>query len=239
MARRNKDNLRTKRKYLLWRKDAQGSSEATIDKTAAAITLYDTWLDGKDFRTLHSERARAFKRHLTGQHNERTGAPLSAATVNGTLRELKSFFYWLADQPGYKSKVSRADADYLTPDRRSEISRRGSLWKPHPSPEQARHVIQNMPSSTVLERRDRALMAFLFLTSSRESAAISLQLRQIDLANSCVHFDGRYVRTKFGKSFSAGFYPIGGALLQKGGLRRDFPFPLMLATRTISGCRGH
>lgn len=209
MSKRNKDNLRIKRKYLLWRKDARGIAEASLDKSAAAITLYDNWLGGKDFRAFHSERARSFKRYLGGLKNEKTGTPLSASTVNGTLRELKAFFYWMADQPGYKSKISRADADYLTPDRKSENARRGTLWKPHPSPAQARHVIERMPTETVIERRNRALMAFLFLTGSREGAAISLPLRNLDLKNGCVQFDGRYVNTKFGKSFSTGFYPFG------------------------------
>lgn len=209
MSKRNKDNLRIKRKYLLWRKDARGISEASLDKSAAAITLYDNWLGGKDFRAFHAERARSFKRHLGGLKNEKTGAPLSASTLNGTLRELKAFFYWLADQPGYKSKISRADADYLTPDRKSENARRGTLWKPHPLPTQARHVIKRMSAETVIERRNRALMAFLFLTGSRESAAISLPLRNLDLKNGCVQFDGRHVDTKFGKSFSTGFYPFG------------------------------
>lgn len=209
MSKRNKDNLRIKRKYLNWRKDARGISEASLDKSAAAITLYGDWLAGKDFRAFHAERARSFKRHLGGLRNERTGAPLSAATINGTLRELKAFFYWMADQPGYKSKISRADADYLTPDRKSENARRGTLWKPHPSPAQARHVIERMPTATVIERRNRAFMAFLFLTGSREGAAISLPLRNLDLTNGCVQFDGRHVDTKFGKSFSTGFYPFG------------------------------
>jgi hypothetical protein len=140
MAKRNKDILRIKRKYLIWRKDARGISGTSLDKTAAAITLYDLWLGGKDFRAFHAERARSFKRHLAGLRHERTGAPLSAATTNSTLRELKTFFYWMADQPAYKSKISRSDADYLTPDRKSENARRGTLWKPHPSPAQARHV---------------------------------------------------------------------------------------------------
>ncbi len=214
MSKRNKDNLRIKRKYLVWRGDARGYSAATVDKSAAAISLYDDWLAGKDFRAFHAERARAFKRHLGRLTNERTGAPLSAATINGILRELKAFFYWLADQPGYKSRINRADADYLTPDKKSENARRGSLWKPHPSPEQVRYVIANMPTQTIIDRRNRALVTFLFLACSREGAAISLQIRHVDLANKCVQFDSRDVNTKFGKRFSTGFYPFGDEMEQ-------------------------
>ena len=142
MAKYKQDNQRIKRKYLLWLKDARGLSDASIDKAAAAISLYADWLGAKDFRAFHAERARSFKRHLLGLKHAKSGAPLSAATTNATLRELKAFFYWLADQPGYKSKISRADADYFTPDRKAETARRGALWKPHPSPDQARHVVR-------------------------------------------------------------------------------------------------
>lgn len=209
MAKRSSDNRRIKRKYLVWLQEARGLSDNSIDKSAAAISLYNDWLSGKDFRGFHAERARAFKRHLGTLRNDRNGAPLSSSTVNSTLRDLKAFFYWLADQAGYKSRISRADADYLTPDRKSENARRGSLWKPHPSPSQAQHVVDNMPGKSVIERRDRAFVAFLFLTGSREGAAISLQLGHVDLSHRCVQFDGRAVNTKFGKSFTTGFYPIG------------------------------
>lgn len=210
MAKRNADNLRIKRKYLVWLKEARGFSEASIDKAAAAISTYEAFLDGKDFRAFHSERARAFKRHLASKRNARGNAPLSPSTSNGILRELKAFFLWLADQTGYKSKVTHSDAVYLTPDRKSENARRKSLWKPHPAPAQVRRLLDEMPTKTIVQRRDRALIAFLFLTGSREGAAITLRLGDIDLANACVNFDGLRVNTKFGKTFTTGFYPIGG-----------------------------
>jgi integrase len=210
MPKQASENTRTKRKYLLWRRDAKGHSDASVDKAAASISTYERFLAGKDFRAFHAERARAFKRFLSQPKHDRNGKALSSGTVNGILRDVQAFFQWLADQPGYKSRIDRSDIAYLTPDRRSDVQRRGSLWKPHPSPDQARHVLSTMPDETVLQRRDRALMAFLFLTGAREGSAISVQLRHVDLANACVHFDGRGVDTKFGKRFSTAFFPIGG-----------------------------
>ncbi len=209
MPKHTQNNTRIKRQYLVWLADAKGFSEASIDKAASAISSYEAFLDGKDFRTLHAERARSFKRKLSKQTNAKTGAPLSASTVGSTLREIKAFFHWLADQPGYKSKISHSDADYFSPDRRTEAARRSNLWKPHPSPEQVRRLLGLMPSETVLNRRDRAFVAFLFLTGSREGAAISLRLSHVDLPNKCVHFDGKEVNTKFAKSFTTSFFPIG------------------------------
>lgn len=49
MAKSNSDNLRFKRRYLVWRKEARGLSDASVDKSAAAISTYETFLDGKDF----------------------------------------------------------------------------------------------------------------------------------------------------------------------------------------------
>jgi len=208
MAKHTSDNLRIKRKYLVWRKDSKGLSDASVDKSAAAVSAYETFLNGKDFRSFHSERARSFKRHLFSQQNQRNGSKLSASSINGTLHEVSAFLNWLADQPGYKSKITRSDIAYLSPDRKSDTARRTSCWKPHPSPAQACEVLANMLSDTVLLRRDRAFVAFLFLTGSREGAAITIRLGHVDLGYACVHFDGRSVDTKFGKTFTTAFFPM-------------------------------
>lgn len=212
MQKRNADNLRIKRKYLVWLKDAKGFAEASIDKAAAAIATYEGFLKGKDFRAFHSEQARAFKRFFSSQTNARTGAPLSASTTGSILRDVKAFYTWLVEQPGYRSKLSHTDIDYLTPDRKSEAARRTNLWKPHASPEQVRRLVATMPQETVVQRRDRALVAFLFLTGSRVGAAIGLKLGHVDLRNFCAQFFGLEVNTKFSKSFTTAFYPIGGEL---------------------------
>lgn len=69
-------------------------------------------------------------------------------------------------------------------------------------------MLAQMPTDTVIQRRNRALMAFLFLTGSREGAAITIRLQHVDLTTGCVHFDGRTVNTKFGKSFTTSFFPF-------------------------------
>jgi integrase len=211
MAKHSSHNLRAKRNYMLWLKDAKGHSEASIDKAAAAIDRYEDYVKGADFRAFHVEKPRGFKRHLTAARNAKTGAPLGRGTLDATLRDVMAFFRWLADQPGYRSRVRHPDVTYFTPDRRSTRAAHGGCWKPHPSPEQLQHVLAQMPSDTAIERRNRAAVAFLFLTGSRETAAISIRLSHIDLAARCVHFDGRTVDTKFGKSFTTTFFPVGEA----------------------------
>jgi len=214
MSKHISNNLRVKRKYLVWLKDARGLSEKSIDKAAASISTYERFLGGKDFRAFHVEKARGFKRHLSTLTNENNGARLSQVTVNATLRDIKTFFMWLADQAGYKSKITYSDAAYFSPERKSERASRGGCWKPHPSPQQVRHVLESMPVETVVQRRDRAFVAFLFLTGSREGAVITIRLQHVDSNACCVHFDSRTVDTKFGKSFTTGYFPFGAQVEQ-------------------------
>ncbi len=214
MPKRNAENLRIKRRYLVWLKEAKGLSEPSIDKAAAAIDCFEEQTKRRSFKAFHTEQARAFKRHLERSTNHRTGKPLSAATIDGTLRELKSYFRWLADQPGYKSRVTYSDAEFFNPSHSVSRQAQARRWKPHPTPEQIKHVLRTMPSTTVLQRRDRAVIAFLFLTGSRDGAAASLRLRHVDPVEGCVHFDGREVKTKFNKTFSTWFLPVGDEVRQ-------------------------
>jgi integrase len=66
-----------------------------------------------------------------------------------------------------------------------------------------------MPSGTEIERRNRALVAFTLLTGARDSAIASMKLKHVDLKEGCVHQDAREVKTKFSKTFTTYFFPVG------------------------------
>jgi integrase len=78
-----------------------------------------------------------------------------------------------------------------------------------PTLEQIKHVLQTMPTQTAIERRNRALIAFTLLTGARDSAIASMKLKHIDLIEKCVRQDARDVKTKFSKTFSTYFFPVG------------------------------
>lgn len=62
--------------------------------------------------------------------------------------------------------------------------------------------------------RNRALVAFVLLTGARDSAVASLKLKHLDLAAGCVHQDARDVKTKFSKTFTTDFFPVGDDIRQ-------------------------
>lgn len=229
MPKRSSENTRIKRRYLVWLKEAKGLSDVSVERTAASIDRWEDATRGADFRSFHAEKARAFKRALTAEKNPATGRPLSAGTVDGTLRDLKAFFSWLADQPGYRSRLKHSDAAYLSPSRKTAKAAHGGLYRPFPSPEQVDHALRQMPTASIVDRRDRAMMALLYLTGARDGALITLRLANIDLAAQCVNFVGPDVDTKNGKVFTSWFFPVGDWVKTilvdwVGELRRDLLF---------------
>ncbi len=101
----NGKNERIKRAYLRYLKEAKRQSTASVDAVAAAIDRFETYTRRRDFEAFHIEQAIGFKEHLAGVLNERTKRRLSKATQLHTVSALRSFILWLADQPGYRTRI--------------------------------------------------------------------------------------------------------------------------------------
>ena len=209
MHKHNAVNERIKREYFTYLKEARRQSEASVDAVAAALARFEVYTRCRDFKTFHHQQAVAFKQWLSDRRNETTGKPLSKATLHATLSHLKRFFQWLAGRPGYKSRFSYSDADYFNvseKDTRIATARRN---RPVPTVEQVRHVIAHMPVETEIERRNRALVAFILMTGARDSAVASAKLKHIDMVSGCFYQDAREVKTKYSKTFTTAFFPVG------------------------------
>jgi integrase len=205
----NPNNERIKRKYLAYLKEARRQSEASVDAAAKALARFEADNKFRDFRAFHVEQAIAFKRRFSEQDSQTTGEKLSKATLHATFAHLKRFFLWLAGQPGYKSRIRYSDAEYFNlSDKETRIAT-ARRDKPFPTLEQIKHVIAGMPNGSDIEQRNRALIAFTLLTGARDSAIASMKLKHIDATAGCVHQDAREVSTKFSKTFTTYFLPVG------------------------------
>jgi integrase len=213
MPKHNAANARIKREYFTYLKEAQRRDETSIDATAKALARFEEANGHKDFKTFHRAQAVAFKNKLDKQMAVRTGKPLSRATVNTTLSMLRAFFIWLAGQPGYKSRLSYADADYFNLSEKDVRIAKAARHKAFPSLDQVHHVIATMPTGTAIELRNRALVAFALLTGARDGALASFRLKHVDLVQGRVDQDARDVRTKASKTFATWFFPVGGEAL--------------------------
>jgi integrase/recombinase XerC len=209
MKHHNAANERIKRRYFTYLLEALGHSEQTIDAVAKAIARFEAYTRCRDFKAFHIEQAKGFKCTLADQRGNRSGEPLSKATLYATLTALKRFFVWLAGQPGYKSRISYADAEYFNLSTKDTRIAKAVRPARVPTLEQIRYVVEAMPGATDIERRDRALIAFTILTGARDGAIASFKLRHVDIVEGKVDQDARQVQTKFSKSFVTTFFPVG------------------------------
>jgi integrase len=179
-----------------------------------ALSRFEDYTGHRDFKTFRRQQAIAFRERLAETEGHRSGERLSRSTVASTLATLKEFFRWLAWQPGFRSKIHVPDIEYFNPSNKDISVAKATKLRDFPSLEQVRAVIQAMPRDTVIERRNRALIALVMLTGIRDRALVSLSLRHIDLTKSppLVRQEPDRVKTKFAKPINTYFFPLGDDL---------------------------
>jgi integrase len=209
----NPENERTKRAYFTFLKEAKGLSETSVDAAATAIARFEAYTRWKSFSTFHFEQATAFKRHLAAQVGQRSGEPLSKATLRHTLAALKAFLEWLSGRSGFRQRITYSDASYFNLSLKDATVARAIREERIPTLEQIQRVLDSMSQETEVDRRNRAMVALAALTAARADALASMRLRHIDLKTGCISQDARQVRTKYSKTFPTFFVPIGGNAL--------------------------
>ena len=244
MLKPNANNERIKRRYFTFLKEARRHSEQTVNGAAMALARFEAYTGYRDFKAFHVEQAIGFKKYLAAQDSRKSEGKLSKATLHGTFASLKRFFQWLAGQPGYRSRLTYSDAEYFNLSEKDVRVATARRPRPVPTLEQVLHAIESMPVRTEIERRDRAVVAFILLTGARDGAVASAKLKHIDLAAGSFFQDAREVRTKFSKSFTTFFFPVGDSVTQIVAdwvthLRRDRKWgnddPLFPATKMVMG----
>jgi len=214
MKTHNPNNERIKHVYVIYLKEAKHYSEATIDAVCKALNRFEIYSKQRDFKAFRPQQAVAFKGHLTEQHSKASGETLSKATLHSTLSNLARFFQWLACQPGFRARLNYFDAEYFNLSKKDSLVAKTPREKPVPTVKQIMAVIAKMPASSDIEKRNRALLAFTFLTGARDSAIASMKLKHIALEAECIYQDAREVQTKFSKPFTTFFFPVGDDIRQ-------------------------
>ncbi|EFL88045.1 tyrosine recombinase XerC [Ahrensia sp. R2A130] len=208
MRKINDENERIKRRHGIWLREAKGQDNTSVEKALSAILRFEESTKSKNFKAFHIDQATGFKSFLAKSKNQRTGNPLSKATIDSTLRCVKTFFKWLADKPGYTSRIKHADCEYFNNNMKDARAAHTKRDIPYPTMEQARHAFSLMPSETIFDQRNRAIFAFLMLTGARDGAIATLRLKHIDLVSGSVFQDGRDVDTKNSKTITTTFLPF-------------------------------
>jgi integrase len=161
-----------------------------------AIARYESYTGYKDFTSFSKQQAVGFKKRLSATPAARGGGPISMSTVVATINDLKEFFQWLSWQRGYKGRINPTDIEFLNVSDNDRRSVHQAKFRPAPTMEQVRTVIAGMPTTTDIERRNRALLTMAILTGARDGALASLRLKHVDTDHRLVTQDPTEVRTK-------------------------------------------
>lgn len=201
MIPRNPKNERLKRQYADFLKHADGKAEQTIRQVEKAIQRYEVFTGQADFGSFNQQRARGFKDDLAEQS-------MAKATIFSAMTSLKRFFGWLAVQPGYRSKISPSDIEFLSLSDKDVRAAKAPADRPIPTLEQVLHAVETMPADTAIEKRNRAMVAFIALTGTRDGAAVTLRLKHFDPVRNLVVQNPNEVKTKFSKRICAFLLPV-------------------------------
>ena len=109
----NPENERIKRAYFAYLKEARrlGSTRLMLLRPHSIyLKLTPTAARLKPFTFSRPSPSNA---SWSMRWTKRTGEPLSKSTLLTTLHALRAFFQWLSLQPGYRSRLSYADAEYF------------------------------------------------------------------------------------------------------------------------------
>ncbi len=188
----NAKNERTKLAYRTFLKEADGKAPATIGQVMTAIERYEDFTGKADFAKYDQRKAIRFKDYLS---NER----LAKATQLSTVKALKRFLGWLRQQPGFRSHIQPNSLEYLNLTDREIRAAKAPSDRPYPSLEQVIQAFEAMPSGSIIERRDRAVVAILGLTGIRDGALISLKLKHFSETEDRILQNPNEVSTKNAK----------------------------------------
>ncbi|MGS0703276.1 tyrosine-type recombinase/integrase [Shewanella sp. 0m-4] len=209
MKKNSTKNARILYEYAKYLREAKQLDDSTIDGVLRSINRFDEATNFIDFKKFKAKHAIAFKRYLLANKSVVTGDKLSKATVLTTMRHLKGFFQFLVTQKGYRAKINSSDIEYFNLSEKDTRIANAKRKRNVATVEQIIKTLEAMPCETVLEMRDRALLAFVLLTGARDGAVASVKIKHVDLTEQSFYQDAREVKTKFSKTFVTYFFPVG------------------------------
>ncbi len=201
-------NAKLQYQYTRYLREAKGRKEGTVKKAEDALRRWFYFTKQKTLKTkLTDAKIFDFKQMLRAV--QPNGRRLSPGTIFDVLLQVKCFFDWLGQQPGYKSMISKSVLAYFAPNRDEVEYRKYRNRKIFPTLPQVKILVRSISCDSILGRRDRAFIAIMLLTGIRIDALVSLKLDSFDREFMVVDQnpqDG--VRTKFSKRFKTVIIPF-------------------------------
>tara|TARA_R110000787_G_scaffold73456_4_gene163700 strand:- start:5653 stop:6762 length:1110 start_codon:yes stop_codon:yes gene_type:complete len=195
MAEYNPNNEIAKKQYEEALLHGKYRDPKTVKAVWNSINSFEAFTGHIDFKDVSTEHVKAFKESLEHEKNS-AGELLSLSTIRSTLGNLRELFEWLATHPKFIKKVDGRITQYFRLSNNANRAARASKEKTPPTLEELETTLKAMPSKTDIEKRDRAMFAFVILTCIRDDALVSLKRKDVDADRRIIWQDPRHVRTK-------------------------------------------
>jgi len=223
------------RRYTIYLIEAKGLLEKTIDSILFSLDLLQQLYKG-DLKKLSPKKLIKLKNEL--REYEVNGKKLSLKRIRKILNDISKFLTWLSFQPGFKSRIQQDLISYLSLSNEEMAKTYISKTRDFPILDYVVQLCEMIVIDTIIDLRDRAIIAFLLCYGLRNAALRSLILGSIDrisLELKQSPLDG--VKTKFTKeihTFCFRFHPVlvgyiqewVDTLYQMGYSQSDSLFPL-------------
>ena len=190
-----------KRQFFHHLTHAKGFCPSTISDIEKAILHFQTFSNNVDFGKFSQKMAVNFKQWLRDKKNN--DSPLAISTQHTYLRHTEKFFAWLSQQPGYKSKFSLTDTEYLHMTKKDRRVAAQSTPRQFPSLEHILKLADSIQITSEIDRRDRAVIALTAMTGIRDDALASLPFANFNEQTRTIYQNPRTgVETKFSKNMA-------------------------------------
>lgn len=172
-------NVRLYKRYFDYRKRC-GFSVKTIKKSQQAIRHLDNYLEGKSLYNVIPDDFNDFRTYLSDQTYR--GKKISSNTVVNVMSQLKLFFKFIGGLSEFSDIINQElmGTWSLSPSEKQTLKNVGKKIKKFPTQDHINKAISSIDKTKAVNRRNKSLIVYCFLTGARISAAITMKIGLVD-----------------------------------------------------------
>lgn len=203
----NRANYFDIQKYLEYQEKWLQYHPSTIARKWGHLRHLLEWADEDLFPNL-TRSEKSFPKYLLEARNDEIDRMLSPASMQRACLEARNFYTWAKVHLAHRYKVVQEDwIQTIRPSRKRGIQSELRERKYY-SLNDIRRIVDFEPER-LIDERDRAATAFLFLSGMRISAFVTLPVRCVDIENQSVdQFPNTGVKTKNSKAARTFLLPV-------------------------------
>ncbi len=213
----NNANERIKYAYRVHLRRAWKKDHKTIDAVMKHIRIFEERTKLADFKDYKHNTADKYISDL-----QKEGKSLSF--IHENLRGLREFLKWLERQRGYSSKIDYNHIDYLSLSQNEINTAKATNYRRSYKIEEIIKMAQSMPSNTLIDRRNKAMVSLQVLCGLRNSELRTVKIKNLieEDNHRFIYVNPKDMEVKFAKTREANFMPLPDDLVQNVISWRDF-----------------